>query len=113
MMVQVDVSRIEAICKAKVKVNPDNVLDPEAPQGLAHVVRQLQQLQATSNLLPHPFLHSEPRKLSCTNPFSRGCWLAGIMSNAFSSTEEQGCKPEVTRGEFETFTCPGKTTYAL
>ncbi|CAL8471306.1 g10848 [Coccomyxa elongata] len=42
---EVDVSRIEAICKAKVKVNPDSVLDPEAPQGLAHVVRQLQQLQ--------------------------------------------------------------------
>lgn len=51
--VQVDISRIEAICRAKVKVNPDNVLDPEAPQGLAHVVRQLQQLQVTSNLSPH------------------------------------------------------------
>ncbi len=45
---QVDTSRIEAICRAKVKLNPDSVLDPEATQGLAHVVRQLQQLQVSN-----------------------------------------------------------------
>jgi hypothetical protein len=54
-MAQVETSRIEAICRAKVKLNPDTVLDPEAPQGLAHVVRQLQQLQAKP--LPQPAWH--------------------------------------------------------
>jgi hypothetical protein len=48
--VQVDTSRLEAICRAKVKLNPDSVLDPEAPQGLAHVVRQLQQLQVSYSI---------------------------------------------------------------
>jgi hypothetical protein len=41
----VSAARIEAICKAKVRLNPDSVLDPEAPQGLHSAVRQLQRLQ--------------------------------------------------------------------
>jgi len=44
---QVDTSRMEAICKVKVKLNADTVLDPEAPQALALVVRQLQQTQVS------------------------------------------------------------------
>ena len=48
-----DTSRLEAICRAKVKLNPDSVLDPEAPQGLAHVVRQLQQLQVSYSIYFH------------------------------------------------------------
>lgn len=44
---QVETSRIEAICKAKVRLNADTVLDPEAPQALAHVVRQLQRAQVS------------------------------------------------------------------
>ena len=42
---QVDVARIEAICRAKFKVDPDTVLDPEAPQPLIALVRKLQTLQ--------------------------------------------------------------------
>ena len=45
LALQVDAGRIEAICKAKVRLNPDTVLDPEAPQGLHAAVRQLQRLQ--------------------------------------------------------------------
>ncbi len=44
---QVDASRLQALCKAKLKLNPDTVLDPEAPQGLHSAVRQLQRLQVS------------------------------------------------------------------
>ena len=42
---QVDLGRIEAICRAKFKLDPDTVLDPEAPQSLIALVRKLQSLQ--------------------------------------------------------------------
>ncbi len=42
---QVDVGRMEAICRAKFKLDPDTVLDPEAPQSLIALVRKLQSLQ--------------------------------------------------------------------
>ena len=42
---QGDVGRIEAICRAKFKVDADTVLDPEAPQALIALVRKLQTLQ--------------------------------------------------------------------
>ena len=44
---QVDLGRIEAICKAKLKVDIDTVLDPESPQALIALVRKLQSLQVT------------------------------------------------------------------
>lgn len=46
-MMQVDLSRIEAICKAKLKVDADTVLDPESSQALIALVRKLQSLQVT------------------------------------------------------------------
>ena len=42
---QVDASRIEAKCKVKLKLNAATVLDPEAPQALIAVLRQLQHNQ--------------------------------------------------------------------
>ena len=60
---QVDACRIEAICKVKLKLNPDTVLDPEAPQGLHNAVRQLQRLQARFQIqikmfFPWPVVHA-------------------------------------------------------
>lgn len=40
-----DVAHVEAICRAKFKVDADTVLDPEAPQRLIALVRKLQSLQ--------------------------------------------------------------------
>ena len=47
IVMQVDLSRVEAICKAKLKVDADTVLDPESPQALVALVRKLQSLQVT------------------------------------------------------------------
>ena len=46
-VVQVEMGRVEAICKAKLKVDADTVLDPESPQALIALVRKLQSLQVT------------------------------------------------------------------
>ena len=42
---QAPCSRIEAICKQKLRVDPATVLDPEVPQALAALVLQLQRAQ--------------------------------------------------------------------
>ena len=42
---QAPCSRIEAICKQKLRVDPATVLDPEAPQALSALVLQLQRAQ--------------------------------------------------------------------
>ena len=52
MSVQVDVGRIEAICRAKFKVDADTILDPESPQALIALVRKLQSLQV-GNITSH------------------------------------------------------------
>ena len=51
---QVEVGRIEAICRAKFKVDADTVLDPEAPQALIALVRKLQSLQVRCILIHSP-----------------------------------------------------------
>lgn len=48
---QVDVGRIEAICRAKLKVDADTVLDPESPQALIALVRKLQSLEVCTRLI--------------------------------------------------------------
>ena len=52
MCLQVDVGRVEAICRAKLKVDADTVLDPEAPQALIALVRKLQSLQVWQTQSP-------------------------------------------------------------
>jgi len=52
------VGRVEAICRAKFKVDADTVLDPESPQALIALVRKLQSLQV-GNATSHWLIESQ------------------------------------------------------